>query len=82
MAGAATVAIGRLVSLDALHTQAETARALVLEHGADYLLTVKDNPASVHRNIEKLVTAPRADFPPSAADADASAHPGNQQGSV
>jgi predicted transposase YbfD/YdcC len=29
----------RLVSLDALHTQDETARALVLEHGADYLLT-------------------------------------------
>jgi hypothetical protein len=30
---------GRLVSLDALHTQDETARALVLEHGADYLLS-------------------------------------------
>ena len=35
---------GRTVSLDALHTQAETARALVLEHGADYLLTVKSLP--------------------------------------
>ena len=29
---------GRLVFLDALPTQDETARALVLEHGADYLL--------------------------------------------
>lgn len=71
---------GRLVSLDALHTQDETARALVLEHGADYLLTVKDNQATVHRNIEKLVTAPEADFPPSGAYADPSPHPGNQQG--
>src|SRR5271166_3911632 len=37
----------RLVSLDALHTQDETARALVLEHGADYLLTVKGNQPTV-----------------------------------
>ena len=70
---------GRLVSLDALHTQDETARALVLEHGADYLLTVKDNQATVHRNIEQLITAPKADFPPSGAHADRSPHPGNQQ---
>ena len=71
---------GRLVSLDALHTQDETARALVLEHGADYLLSVKDNQATVHRNIEKLVTAPQADFPPSGAHGDSSPDPGNQQG--
>lgn len=71
---------GRMVSLDALHTQADTARALVLEHGADYLLTVKDNQATVHHNIEQLVAAPAADFPPSAADPHASPHPGNQQG--
>ena len=36
------------VRLDALHTQDETARALVLEHGADYLLTVKANQPTVH----------------------------------
>jgi len=71
---------GRLVSLDALHTQDETARALVLEHGADYLLTVKDNQATVHRTIEELIPAPEADFPPSGAYADPSPHPGNQQG--
>jgi hypothetical protein len=69
---------GRLVSLDALHTQDETARALVMEHGADYLLTVKDNQATVHRSIEQLVTAPEADFPPSSADVDAGAHPRDQ----
>ena len=71
---------GRLVSLDALHTQDETARALVLEHGADYLLTVKDNRATVHRTIENFITAPEADFPPSGAHANSSPHPGNQQG--
>lgn len=71
---------GRLVCLDALHTQDETARALVLEHGADYLFTVKDNRATVHRTIEKLITAPKADFPPSGTHADPSPHSGNQQG--
>ena len=30
---------GRNVSLDALHTQTETARQLVMDHGANYLLT-------------------------------------------
>jgi hypothetical protein len=53
-----------LVSLDALHTQDETARALVLEHGADYLLTVKGNQPTLRQQIEKLVTAPRLIFPP------------------
>jgi hypothetical protein len=73
---------GRLASLDALHTQDETARALVLEHGADYLLTVKDNQPTLHQNIEKFVAAPEADFPPSEAHAHSSAHPGNQQGTA
>ena len=36
---------GRAVSLDALHPQAETARALGLEHGADYLLSRQRQPA-------------------------------------
>ena len=55
---------GRLVSLDALHTQDETERALVLEHGADYLLTVKGNQPTVREQIQTLVDAPRGDFPP------------------
>ena len=73
---------GRLVSLDALHTQDETARALVLEHGAGYLLTVKDNQPTVHENLQKLIAAPEADFPPSEAHAHSSSHPGNQQGTA
>lgn len=55
---------GRFVSLDALHTQDETARTIVLEGGGHYLLTVKDNQPTLRANIEKKVTAPQADFPP------------------
>jgi hypothetical protein len=56
----------RLVSLDALHTQDETARTVVLEGGGDYLFTVKNNQPTLRANIEKKVAAPRADFPPRA----------------
>jgi hypothetical protein len=56
---------GRFVSLDALHTQTETARAVVLEAGGHYLLTAKANQPTVRANLEKKVTAPQADFPPS-----------------
>jgi hypothetical protein len=59
---------GRKVSLDALPTQDKTGRALVLEHGADYLLTVKDNQPTVKQNIERLVPALPAGFSPSAGD--------------
>lgn len=56
---------GRKVSLDALHTQTQTARDLVLEHSADFLLTVKDNQPTVRENIERLVPEPPATFSPS-----------------
>ncbi len=62
---------GRKVSLDALHTQDQTARELVLEHGADYLLTVKDNQPALRQNIQRLVAAPPADFSPSTGHRDA-----------
>jgi hypothetical protein len=62
---------GRKVSLDALHTQDQTARQLVLEHGADYLLTVKDNQPTLRQNIQRLVAAPPADFSPSTGHHDA-----------
>ena len=61
---------GRKVSLDALHTQDQTARDLVLEHGADFLLTVKDNQPTVRANIERLVEAPPARFSPSGRHAE------------
>jgi hypothetical protein len=56
---------GRKVSLDALHTQGQTARELVLEHGADYLLTAKGNQPTVEANIHKLVEPPPSCFFPS-----------------
>ena len=55
---------GQLVSLDALHTQADTARALVLEHGADYRFTVKGNQPTVQANLARLVATPPVAFPP------------------
>lgn len=65
---------GRFVSLDALHTQTQTARDIVLEGGGDYLLTVKDNQLKLHQNIQKLIPAPKADFPPLDADAHGVSH--------
>lgn len=67
---------GQFVSLDALHTQTETGREIVLAAGGDYLLTAKDNQPTVHQNIEKLVPAPKADFPPLEADAHSVPHAG------
>jgi predicted transposase YbfD/YdcC len=55
---------GRLVCLDALHTQDQTARAVVMEGGGDYLLTVKKNQPTLLANIQKKVAAPNAAFPP------------------
>ena len=56
---------GRKVSLEALHTQAQTARALVLEHGADSLLSAKDNQPTLRKNMERRVGgASGAFFPP------------------
>lgn len=53
---------GKLVSLDALHTQDQTAQELVLEHGADYLFTVKKNQPGVRSQIERLIDDPSTPF--------------------
>ena len=52
---------GRLVSLDAMHTQHQTAGQIVLEAGADYLLTLKDNQPSLTETAQTLI--PSAFFP-------------------
>ena len=52
---------------DALHTQTETARMIVMEKGADYLFTVKDNQPTLNQTIAKLVPAPEVGFFPSGA---------------
>jgi hypothetical protein len=55
----------RLLSLDALHTQDEAARAVVLEHGADYLLTVKGTNPPLCANRSKPSWPPPGRFSPS-----------------
>lgn len=57
---------GRLVGLDALHTQTETALDLVQESGADYMLTVKENQKGIRRTLQSLLAAVPAAFSPSA----------------
>lgn len=66
---------GRTVALDALHTQDQTARELVLEHGAHYLLTVKNNQPTLRQNIDQSVPVPPTGFSPSAPNAHPGAHP-------
>lgn len=69
---------GRFVSLDALHTQTETGLDVVQEHGADYLLTVKDNQPGIHQTIKKLLPDIPAAFPPSGIDEHTRLHSGAQ----
>jgi hypothetical protein len=66
---------GRTVALDALHTQDQTARELVMEHGAHFLLTVKNNQPTLRQNIDKVVPVPPTGFSPSELDPHTSAHP-------
>ena len=56
----------RLVGLDALHTQMETACRIVQEGGGDYLLTVKDNQPGIRRTVQRLLAGTPAAFSPSA----------------
>jgi len=65
----------RRVALDALHTQDQTARELVMEHGAHYLLTVNNNQPTLRKNIEKIVPAPPTGFSPSELNAHPSTDP-------
>ena len=69
---------GRTVALDALHTQDQTARELVLEHGAHYLLTVKNNQPTLRQNIDKIVPVPPTGFSPSEVDPQPGPNPGEQ----
>jgi hypothetical protein len=71
---------GRTVALDALHTQDQTARQLVLDQGAHYLFTVKDNQPTLCRNIAQKVPAPPVGFSPSAHDSHPGAQGGEKQG--
>lgn len=56
---------GQRVVLDALHTQAESARIIVQERGADYLLTAKGNQAGIAKTIKACRKNLRRAFSPS-----------------
>lgn len=62
---------GRLVSLDAMHTQHQTAAQIVLEAGADYLLTLKDNQPTLAQTAQTLVPG---DFFPSGKHGEGTTH--------
>lgn len=48
---------GRVVCLDALHTQVATAAQIVQEAGGDYLFSVKGNQATLQTTLAEQVTA-------------------------
>lgn len=56
---------GQRVVLDALHTQTETARIIVQERGADYLLGVKGNQSGVAATLKTCRKNLRHAFSPS-----------------
>ena len=60
---------GCLLGIDALHTQQETARQIVQEAGADFLLTVKANQKELRQTLAKRLPAPEQLFSPSTASA-------------
>jgi hypothetical protein len=69
---------GRLVALDALHTQDQTARELVMEHGAHYLMTVKNNQRTLRQTIDESVPVPPTGFSPSRIGIHPGAHSGEE----
>ena len=48
---------GKTVVFDALHTQHETARAVVFDGGGDYVFTVKDNQQCLNKEVARLLDA-------------------------
>jgi hypothetical protein len=56
---------GSRVTADALHTQTETARLIVQDKGADYLLPVKGNQPGVADNLQQLYGHLEGAFSPS-----------------
>jgi hypothetical protein len=55
---------GCLIGVDALHTQQDTARQIVLEAGADYLLTVKANQKELRQTLAQRLPPPEQLFSP------------------
>jgi hypothetical protein len=56
---------GSLIGIDALHTQTDTARSIVQEAGADFLLTVKANQKQLRQTLAQQLPEAGQLFPPS-----------------
>lgn len=56
--------LDKIVLTDALHTNEQTAQQILFEGGGDYLMTVKANQPTLHKNLENLFT--KQGFSPSA----------------
>jgi hypothetical protein len=70
--------LGKLVALDALHTQTHTARHIVQARGGDYLCTLKDNQPTLRQTVQTLLTP--QPFSPSTHAAEHRPHLGEEQG--
>lgn len=44
---------GKIITVDAMHTQRETARQMVVDCGSDYVMTVKNNQKGLYDRINK-----------------------------
>ena len=54
--------IGQMVTLDALHTQAETARHLAEDKHAHYLMIIKANQPTLLESAVRALAGPDADY--------------------
>jgi hypothetical protein len=72
--------LGRILVADALHTQNEMARQILLEGGGDYLLTVKGNQPTLQTTLANLFA--KQSFSPSGHAPDSGARTGAQSGTL
>jgi hypothetical protein len=66
----------KIVLTDALHTNEETAQQILFEGGGDYLMTVKANQPTLHKNLQTLFV--EQGFSPSAHGEEPCAQTGTQ----
>jgi len=60
---------GKTAVLDALHTQVETARQIVMDCGGDYALTVKGNQKGIGETLQQVWEGVQSALPPSTLNA-------------
>ena len=72
--------VGKIMVADAAHTQVATAKQILYDQGADYLLTVKQNQKGLFTTLSTLLTEQR--FSPSTDPAHPRPEPGEQPGTA